>query len=113
MESLQCKIDKDLKKIKKMEQKCEISTRGYALRLSTVSKIDKNDIKTVLNHSVVESLNQSSIELDYFQCLKNKESSVYIPKRLGEAKRLSEAAEDIEAKLQAKYASAQNIQTSG
>jgi len=105
LDSLNSKIEKDSKKIKKMEQKCDIATRGYALRLSKYGHVDEQNV-TALNHGVVDKLNQSVIELEYFEKLRSDESSVLIPKRLGEAKRLSERAEQIESELQAKYANA-------
>ena len=105
--SLTSKIEKDTKKIQKVENKLKVATQGYRIILSKLAAGDSTDASNrapKLNHPLMETLNKSICELECFQKLEEAEQSRNIPMRLAEAKQLALKAEEIEQNLQSLYA---------
>ena len=64
---LRAKIEKDTKKIQKMEQKLSISLKGYQHKLSVSAHTGSGEqIPGTYNHLKVENLNKTNIDLGIF-----------------------------------------------
>jgi len=94
---LRNKIQKDQKKIGKLEQKLSIAAKGYFVKMSKL--VAGSDAA----NSAVTQLQHGSIELDCFRKLYEQEHGWNVPKRLAEAKAFTIEAEVIEAALQKQY----------
>ena len=102
MGALHASIDKDVRRINKMEQKLVVVTQGYSTRLKSKCSITERK----LNHPSVEAVERARLELECFRAMKDKESQISIPLRLQEARQAAIRAESMEKKMQKAYANA-------